>query len=230
MLGDAEVPSIPHVDEGQTSTSTAPVIASSTPAKKMLESAPAHTLEAAWKSATATVFWVGESATTENGYIHNDASAWDGEWRRRFGGVDDPDDRCGYSPCAFIPMENPFYVALPYNDRDDMGEEKQNARTVPWYATTTASSILKDRWVEVRAATTTCFAQWEDVGPFEEDDVVYVFGKAQVPKNQHGLKAGIDLSPALRDCLGVGGVSSVIWRHVETKSVPAGPWKDIVTN
>src|SRR5438874_2455120 len=67
-----------------------------------------------WKPAIATVFWVGEGPTADNGFIANVKNAWDGEWQAHYGGVDDPHDRCGYWPCSFRPRENPFYIALPY--------------------------------------------------------------------------------------------------------------------
>lgn len=184
---------------------------------------------AGWKAAIATVFWVGEEAGEENGFIHNKSSAWDVDWEIHFGGLDDPDNRCGFLPCGFTPKENPFYIALPYNDLDINGDRKPDARFIPWNDVTAEKSVLKNRWIEVYANGKSCYGQWEDVGPFGEDDVTYVFGTATAPKNTIGQKAGIDLSPALRDCLGVGGSSDVLWRHVQTSAVPAGPWKQIVT-
>lgn len=182
-----------------------------------------------WKKATATVFWVGEAATEENAYIQNASSAWEEDWQEHYGGVDDPEDRCGFRSCAFMPQENSFYVALPYNDLDDNGKRKANAARVPSSNAPASVSIVKNRWIEVRVGQTSCFGQWEDVGPFEADDIEYVFGSSSEPLNQYGMKAGIDLSPALRDCLGVGDVSNVRWRHMEEEDVPAGPWKDITT-
>jgi hypothetical protein len=184
--------------------------------------------EISWKRAIATVFWVGEGADGDNGFIHNRSSAWDGEWQTSFGGVDAPEDRCDFVPCAFTPEENPFYIALPYNDLDVRGAPKANAARIPWHRTA-KTSILKNRWVAVRADDTTCYGQWEDVGPFHSDDIEYVFGDAENPLNQTGAKAGIDLSPAMRDCLGVGGIASVTWRHVEEVDVPAGPWRTVIT-
>ena len=85
-----------------------------------------------WKPAIATVFWVGEEAAPDNGFIHNKASAWDVNWQKSFGGIDDPKDRCGYRPCAFKPLENAFYVALPYNDITDAGIRKEDTSFIPW--------------------------------------------------------------------------------------------------
>ena len=189
---------------------------------------PTATRAYPWKRAIATVFWVGESAAADNGFIHNAASAWDGEWEASFGGYDDPDCRDGFYPCEFVPKENPFYIALPYNDLDDTGAPKANATRIPWY-TKSDTSILKNRWIEVQSNGVSCFGQWQDVGPFQEADIEYVFGAREVPLNREGERAGIDLSPAMRDCLKVDGSSRVMWRHVEAGTVPTGPWKEITT-
>lgn len=182
-----------------------------------------------WKEGIATIFWVGEGETDDNGYISNAASAWDMRWMEHFGGLDDPNDRCGYNPCAFTPKENPFYVALPYSDLHDDGQRKENASIVPWNDVSSPTSVLKNRWIEVRHISYTCYGQWQDVGPFEEDDVDYVFGNAETPKNTFGEKAGIDLSPALADCLKIDGSDTVTWRHVDADQVPTGPWRAIIT-
>lgn len=182
-----------------------------------------------WKTGIATVFWVGEVSDASNGYIPNDQSAWDGNWQAHYGGVDDPLKRCGFQPCAFTPKENPFYVALPYNDLNDEGQKKPDAVRIPWNVATATKSVLKNRWIEVRHKKVVCYGQWQDVGPFYEDDIEYVFGKNTVPKNQFGEKAGIDLSPALADCLAVDGSDAVDWRFVEASRVPEGHWSKIIT-
>jgi hypothetical protein len=179
-----------------------------------------------WKKAIATVFWVGEGESTENGYIHNRASAWDEQWEKSFGGEDDPENRCGFNPCSFTPKQNPFYVALPYIERNEDETVKKSARAIPWYtdALFRNGTLLRGRWVEVRSGSVSCFGQWEDVGPFETDDFAYVFGTADTPQNVVDARAGIDLSPALRDCLRVEDVSTVEWRFVGGNTVPVGPW------
>ena len=184
---------------------------------------------ASWKSALATVFWVGETETQDNDHIANFKSAWDARWVEHFGGIDDPHNRCGYEPCGFKPKENPFYVALPYDDMEENGRRKTVNSFIPWDAPGAKQSLLKNRWVAVRANGITCYAQWQDVGPFENDDAHYVFGAAATPKNTKGESAGIDLSPAVRDCLKVGGISRVLWRHVDRREVPAGPWNRTIT-
>jgi hypothetical protein len=182
-----------------------------------------------WKSARATVFWVGEAETEDNDHIANFKSAWDANWVAHFGGIDNPEDRCGFEPCGFKPKENAFYVALPYDDMEENGRRKAVNGFIPWNRPGAKQSLLKNRWVAVRANGITCYAQWQDVGPFEKDDHAYVFGVAARPKNSKGESAGIDLSPAVRDCLGVGGLAEVKWRHVEGHEVPRGPWKRTVT-
>ena len=58
------------------------------------------------------MFWIGEKA--------NYRSVWDANWTSNYGGFDNPDPsaRRNYLPVAFIPRQNPFYCALPYNDVD----------------------------------------------------------------------------------------------------------------
>jgi hypothetical protein len=186
-----------------------------------------------YKGGIATVFWVGEAASDENDYIANDESAWDVNWEEHFGGLDDPEDRCGFLPCAFVPLENPFYVALPYSDFYDDGIRKKSASAIPWYEETEINddeSLLKNRWVEVTYRDRNCFAQVEDVGPFVSDDFAYVFGEASAPKNTFGEAAGIDVSPAMRDCLKMRRRNAEVeWRLVSPGEVPDGPWKEIIT-
>ncbi len=181
-----------------------------------------------WKRARATVFWVGEAEDDDNGFIHNRSSAWDADWEQHFGGYDDPNCRNGFLPCGFTPHENPFYVALPFNDIAEDGMHKIDIR-IPTRERRQWVSELKNRWIAVQSGMTVCYAQWQDVGPFGEDDIEYVFGTTQKPINTQGVGAGIDLSPAVRDCLGVDGLSDVLWRHVEARDVPPGPWLTIVT-
>jgi hypothetical protein len=175
-----------------------------------------------WKVAIATVFWVGEEPAPDNGFITNVTASWDHDWVASFGGVDQPNSRCGFRPCGFTPKENAFYVALPYDDLTDEGVRKRSAAVVPWNRPGAKMSLLKNRWIAVQAREVVCYGQWEDAGPFEEDDAAYVFGDAPEPLNKRGVSAGIDLSPAMRDCLGVGPVARVMWRHVEAEQVP-GP-------
>jgi hypothetical protein len=174
----------------------------------------------------ATVFWVGEAANADNANISNAPSAWDDNWQGHFGGVDDPASRNGYNPAAFTPQENPFYFALPYNDYDANGNRKPSAGNCPNIGA--SLSWCKNAWIKITKGNITTYAQWEDVGPLEEDDTAYVFGAA-APKNTWGEQAGLDVSPAVRDYLNLGDSGTVSWGFVSAASVPAGPWKTIVT-
>lgn len=192
-------------------------------------SSTAATALSGYKLVMTTFFWVGEPETASNGYISNVASAWDAKWMEHYGGEDTGTSRCGYAPCAFTPKENPFYVALPYNDLDPKGQRKASASQVPWFSVAqNQKSILKNHWVEMVFNNRTCYGQLEDVGPTEHDDFSYVFGDA-TPINQFGAKAGLDASPAVRDCLGMKDNGLVNWRFVDETAVPDGPWKQTIT-
>lgn len=181
---------------------------------------------------SVTLFWVGEKASDDNKDISNKSSAWDDKWRDHFGGVDDPEKRNGYLPAKFTPAENPFYFALPYNDFDKKGNRKKDvAEIIPWAKNKKlgdADSYCKNRWIKIMKNDKTAYAQWEDVGPFKEDDSDYVFGGAE-PQSRTNKHAGLDVSPAVHDYLGISEKDTIDWQFVEFSDVPDGPWKKIVT-
>lgn len=182
---------------------------------------------------SATLFWVGEKANDDNQDIPNSRSAWDDAWQDHYGGFDDPVKRdTDYFPSDFTPRENPYYFALPFNDFDEDGERKPEVQTlVPWSGERTwgtRESMLKNRWIKIISGEKTAYAQWEDVGPFEEDDATYVFGEAE-PKSQENKHAGLDLSPAVNGYLGLDGEDAVDWQFIEEQDVPKGPWKEVIT-
>ncbi len=181
-----------------------------------------------FKKAMTTVFWVGEDATADSGYIDNYGSYWDPDWMKHFGGVDSPARRRGYFPAGFTPKQNPFYVALPFAEVDQDGNLKEIAKRIPGFGERT-EPLTRNRWVEVRYKGKSCFAQWQDVGPSGEDDFDWVFGSASKPKNKSGMKAGLDISPAAAQYLGIEDSARTEWRFVEAAEVPDGPWKAIVT-
>jgi len=177
----------------------------------------------AWKMGiVSTVFWIGETGSGTT----NTRSAWDRNWVSSYSGVDDPVRRRGYGPAGFRPLENPFYVALPYCDMRAGRLKPEAAKVVPWFIERFRgldSSVCKGHWLEIRHGVKTCYAQWEDVGPFCTDSAGYVFGDGRpLPNVNHG--AGIDVSPAVRDYLGLGSLDMVDWRFVEQADVLAGPW------
>jgi endo-alpha-1,4-polygalactosaminidase (GH114 family) len=183
------------------------------------------------KKIRITTFWTGEEASSENANIPNLASAWDDMWMLNYGGVDTPDERNGYYPAGFKPTENPFYFALPYNDFDTNGKKRADIeKYIPWATPTDKAdvSICKNRWIKIVKDNRTAYAQWEDVGPFGEKDSAYVFGDA-LPKNGLNNSAGLDVSPAVRDYLGLNGMDIVDWQFIDDKDVPQGPWREIVT-
>ena len=180
------------------------------------------------RNITATIFWIGEKPGGRNA-TPNHHSSWDREWQKNFGGFDDPDPaaRANFAPKAFRPGLNPFYVALPYNDCIDHRRHRPEAsRVVPWFARCgpkPGTSCCRGRWLQIYHGGKVCYAQWEDCGPFVTDDWKYGFG-GHPPRNHENGKAGIDLSPAVRDFLGLKSGSKVHWRFVEFGNIPRGPW------
>ena len=186
---------------------------------------------------TATVFWVGEPADADTNNITNAVSAWDDHWTAHYGGTDDPAQRNGYDPAGFTPGQNPFYLDLPYNDFTDQGVRRADVTSVPWYGDSSwaaNASVMKNRWVRVRHNGRTCYGQLEDAGPRYYDDVAYVFGSARPRNRDYANGTGIDVSPALRDCLGFAGLDNadnlVDWQFIDTSALPGGPWTAIVTS
>jgi len=194
------------------------------------EPTPWDAVEHPWRRGiTATVFWVGEKATERNP-TPNNASSWDPNWQMNFGGVDHPANRKGYLPAGFIPRLNPFYIALPYNDLAPDGEHFPEAtRVIPWFWRSyrgSWTSVCKGRWVAIHFRGKVCYAQWEDCGPFHTDDWQYVF-KGHQPKPNPNGNAGIDISPAVRDYLGIRSGFRVSWKFLEAHEIPLGPWRAI---
>jgi hypothetical protein len=184
--------------------------------------------EYAWKVGIATtVFWIGEQAT-DNNPVGNDKSAWDSNWVSSYGGIDSPDTvaRLHFVPVNFVPRQNPFYVALPYNDLDERHTKPEAAQVIPWFNSAfvrDGQSVCKGRWVAIRHGLKVCYAQWEDVGPFQTDHWQYVFGNER-PRPNRNQDAGLDVSPAVREYLGLDNIGSCDWKFVDFLRVPAGPW------
>jgi len=181
-----------------------------------------------WKlGISTTVFWIGEQPSVSNP-LSNEKSAWDSNWISTYGGTDTPisEERLKFAPASFIPKQNPFYVALPYNDVDDHHTKPEAAQVIPWYKSSfvrDGQSVCKGRWVEIRHGKKVCYAQWEDVGPFQTDHWQYVFGDEHPRPNGNG-DAGLDVSPAVRDYLGLANLDFCDWKFVDFNHVLSGPW------
>ncbi|MEM1083717.1 MAG: hypothetical protein AAGI48_06305 [Verrucomicrobiota bacterium] len=180
-----------------------------------------------WRgNVVATIFWVGELPTAANP-TPNVASSWDTNWQENFGGYDHPQRRRGFFPADFVPKLNPFYIALPYNDiGKDYRHRPEASKVIPWFWRDYKGegiSVCKGRWIAVHKDGKVCYAQWEDVGPFQTDHWQYVFGNEEPRDNRNG-GAGIDISPAVRDYLGLKSGERVQWRFIESRDVPSGPW------
>ncbi len=185
------------------------------------------------KNIMTTVFWVGETPT-KNNPVPNTASSWDRYWMNTFGGFDDPDAsrRRGYIPASFVPKGNPFYIALPYNDVTRGTTKPESKVVIPWFREAfqrEGKTVCENRWVAIRVGTRICYAQWSDCGPFRTDHWQYVFGN-EVPKPNLNQGAGLDVSPAVRDYLRIGGKAYTDWKFVDFRDVPPGPWSQYGEN
>jgi hypothetical protein len=174
-----------------------------------------------------TIFWIGERPRGNNP-VPNARSSWDKYWYYSYGGYDNPDpgSRRNFIPIHFVPRQNPFYFALPYNDVQGGHTKHEATQVIPWFKQAFArdgQTVLKDRWIAVQHGNKVCYAQWEDCGPFRTDDWRYVFGKER-PRPNLNQGAGLDVSPAVRDYLGLGVKDPCDWKFVEFREVPPGPW------
>ena len=187
-----------------------------------------------WKTnIVTTVFWVGEQPTANNP-VPNTKSSWDANWAANYGGYDTPDAsaRRNFIPVSFTPRQNPFYVALPYNDVTHGRHKPEAALVIPWFKQQfreQGQSVCKGRWLAIRKGNRICYAQWEDCGPFRTDHFQYVFQNER-PKPNLNRGAGLDVSPAVRDYLGIGSTDVTDWQFVEVRDVPAGPWRNYGDN
>lgn len=163
---------------------------------------------------STTYFWVGEDAGKDNGGIDNHSSCWDEKW----------DQHCK--------NENPYYFALPYNDFDDSGNRKTDAsKIIPWANEKkwgSQESMCKNHWIKIIHGNKVAYAQWEDAGPFGEDDKSYVFGSSK-PNCKKNENVGLDVSPAVKDYLGLDDIDKTDWQFIDENNVPSGPWKQTIT-
>jgi len=182
-----------------------------------------------WKrQIVTTTFWIGESPT-HNNPVPNRASCWDPNWAKNYGGTDTPDSgarTAQYIPASFVPAQNPFYVALPYNDMEHGAHKAEAPQVIPWFPKEykgPSKSVCQGRWIAIRFGNRVCYAQWEDAGPFRTDHWQYVFGNDR-PRWNLNRGAGLDVSPAVRDFLGMNGTDVTDWKFVDFEEVAKGPW------
>ncbi len=220
------------VDPTPTASSGGPMVYTPTTRTLDMPAAPYRLFD--WKKdIVTTVFWIGEKPT-ENNPVPNKASSWDAHWTSSYGGYDDPDParRRNMLPSNFTPRQNPFYCALPYNDKARTGHRAEAPQVVPWFKEAyqgPAVSTCKGRWIAIRKGSRTVYAQWEDAGPFRTDHWQYVFGNER-PKPNLNRGVGLDVSPAVRDYLGMQDTDVTDWKFVEFKDVPPGPWAKLGDN
>ena len=133
---------------------------------------------------------------------------------------------------AFIPHQNPFYCALPYNDVTHGQFKPEAPLVIPWFKQAyigPGQSVCQHHWIAIRKGNRTCYAQWEDCGPFRTDHFQYVFQNER-PKPNLNRGAGLDVSPAVRDYLGLAPTDVTDWQFVEVRDVPPGPWRSYGEN
>lgn len=202
----------------------------------------------------ATTFWVGEVFDPNASDGSQRLSTYDSDWLGSYGGCDGivVGTACrteartadaGYFPTAMTPLENPFYLDLPFDDVNDEQGFATRGSVIPWaedpaYSSAVddpSQSLMKNRWVVLRKDGHVCYGQIEDAGPGEYRDAAYVFGSDDPrPANARYNGAGLDVSPALNGCLGFSDLDGeddrVDWAFVDDADVPAGPWTRIVTD
>jgi hypothetical protein len=149
-------------------------------------------------------------------------------------------------PTSVRPLENPFYLDLPYDDLNDPIGFARRCDVIPWaddpgyagHCDDPGFSYMKNRWVRIVGPNgNTCYGQIQDAGPSHDDlyhDADYVFGVDDArPAQRHFNNAGMDVSPAINGCLGFadlnGSNDRVNWQFVERSEVPDGPWTRIET-
>jgi hypothetical protein len=200
----------------------------------------------------ATTFWVGEVYDPDADDGSQVLSTYDDNWMANYGGCDGRvvGDDCvtekryaenNYFPLAMTPLQNPFYLDLPYDDVNNKKGFRMRDSVVPWasqspYAENSGNSdfsFMKNRWVKLMRDDLVCFGQIQDAGPGRYFDHKYVFGDDdRRPQNSRWNGAGLDVSPAINSCLDFDDLDetqAIDWQFVDDADVPDGPWKILVT-
>lgn len=231
------------------------ILASVCPGGKQSQASPDGSQYPWHTDIVATTFWVGEVFDPEASDGSQVISTYDSKWQESYGGCDgvQTEQGCsteeriasnGYFPRNMTPLENPFYLDLPYDDIHHREAFANRGENIPWAAADAAGnsdlltdrkySFMKNRWVRIKKGDRICYGQIQDAGPGQYNDAQYVFGDDDArPANKDFNGAGLDVSPALNGCLGFrylnGQKDRVDWQFVDAEDVPDGPWKQIVT-
>jgi len=151
------------------------------------------------KKIKTTYFYIGEKDIYKSGVIDNGSSAWT--------------DVTNHGHKTSI---NNILILKKWKEQAD---SRGNDDFV---------SYCKNKWIKIIYKDKICYAQWEDVGPFETDDIAYVFGNSR-PKNRKNGGVGLDISPACFKYLGMKDNDYTDWQFVDFSNVPDGPWLRYIT-
>jgi len=140
--------------------------------------------------------WVGEQAGANNP-VSNYRSSWDANWTGNYGGLDTPIRRRDatvfrwrLSPAripSIVRCRTTMSCTASLNRKRRLLSHGSNRPTRDL-----GQSVCKDRWVAIRKENRTCYAQWEDCGPFRTDHFQYVFQNER-PKPNLNDGAGLDV-------------------------------------
>src|SRR5437763_16827627 len=101
------------------------------------------------------------------------------QWTKSYGGFDDPNPahRRNYVPLKFMPQQNPFYCALPYNDKAHTFHRPEAPRVGSRYKDAyygPAVLTCKDRSITMRNCNRCAYAHLEDASTYRTDHYQYV--------------------------------------------------------
>ena len=187
-----------------------------------------------WKTEiVTTVFWIGEKPTANNP-VPNRSSSWDANWTKNYGGLRRSRDveTSRFHPGEIHAAAEPVLLRAALQRQITNGHRPEAPRVVPWFKEAYQGpgvSTCKGRWIAIRKGNKVAYAQWEDAGPFRTDHWQYVFGNER-PKPNLNKGAGLDVSPAVRDYLGMQDTDVTDWKFVEFSEVPHGPWSKLGDN
>src|SRR5262249_20982009 len=122
--------------------------------------------------------------------------------------------------------------ALPYNDFTHGQFKPETPLVIAWSNqsyTGAGQSACRHRWTSIRKGNRACYAQSEACGRFRTAHFQYSIGTDR-PKPNLNPGSGLDVSPAVRDYLGLAPTDVTDWQFVEVRDVPPGPWRSYGDN